>query len=94
MRNYYYCKPKGADPHTSNVLLILAVALILLVIPSLFSTEPEDEVEASMDMSPFVAPIMVIVILLLVSFLGSSRKKVYVKPPWCGCNHACYCYGG
>ncbi|OIW05612.1 hypothetical protein TanjilG_23398 [Lupinus angustifolius] len=94
MGNYYYCKPRGGDPHTSNVLVILAVALILLVIPSLFSSESEDEAEESMNMSPFVAPIMVIVILLLVSFLGSSRKKVYAKPPWCGCNHACYCYGG
>ncbi|KAF1884950.1 hypothetical protein Lal_00028839 [Lupinus albus] len=75
MGNYYYCKQRGGDPHTSNVLVILAVALVLLCIPCLFSSEPKEEVEESMDMSAFVVPIIVIVILLLVSFLGSSRKK-------------------
>ncbi|KAE9620266.1 hypothetical protein Lalb_Chr01g0001301 [Lupinus albus] len=71
MENYYYGKPRGSDPHTSNVVVILMVTLILLCIPWLFSSEPEEE--EVMDLSPFVAPILIVVILLLVTFLGSSR---------------------
>ncbi|CAK8576864.1 unnamed protein product [Lathyrus sativus] len=89
---YYYCKPRANDTHTSNVVLILAVALVLLAIPKLFSGEQEEEAEEESGSSPFVVPIIVILILLMVSWLGSSRKRVYAKPRYCHCTHACYCY--
>ncbi|CAL0329340.1 unnamed protein product [Lupinus luteus] len=60
----------GGDPHTSNVVVFLLVTLILLFIPWFFSSEPE--AEEVMDLSPFVAPILIVVILLLITFLGSS----------------------
>ncbi|KEH30592.1 transmembrane protein, putative [Medicago truncatula] len=71
---YYYCKPRANDTHTSNVVLFLAVALILLVIPKLFSSEPEEEVEVESGSSPFVLPILVLLMVLLVSWLGSSSS--------------------
>ncbi|RHN61612.1 hypothetical protein MtrunA17_Chr4g0038541 [Medicago truncatula] len=89
---YYYCKPRANDTHTSNVVLFLAVALILLVIPKLFSSEPEEEVEVESGSSPFVLPILVLLMVLLVSWLGSSSKRVCAKPRYCYCTHACYCY--
>lgn len=92
LMGYYYCKPRACDARTPNVVLILAVALILLAIPKLFSSGPEEEDEPESSSSPFVVPILVILILLVVSWLGSPRRKVYVKPPYCRCTHACYCY--
>ncbi|KAL2329169.1 hypothetical protein Fmac_022596 [Flemingia macrophylla] len=77
---YYYCKPRPFDARTPNVVLILAVALILLFVPKLFSSEPEEE-EEPINLSPFVAPILVVLILLLLSFLGGSRKRISSLEP-------------
>ncbi|KAK2434965.1 hypothetical protein QL285_020059 [Trifolium repens] len=77
---YYYCKPRANDTHTSNVVLILAVALILLIAPKLFSSEPEEEVEVESGPSPLLVPILVIMIVVLISWLGSSGKRVCAKP--------------
>ncbi|TKY67773.1 hypothetical protein E2542_SST10669 [Spatholobus suberectus] len=82
---YYYCKPRPCDARTPNVVLILAVALILLCAPKLFSGEAEEEEEETNNTSPFVVPILIVLILLLLSLLGSSRRRVCVKPPYCRC---------
>lgn len=89
---YYYCKPRGYDTGTPNVVLILAVALVLLFIPKLFSGEAEEEEEEEGISSSFVVPILVLLIVLLLSWLGTPRRKVYAKPPYCHCMHACHCY--
>ncbi|KAK8463732.1 hypothetical protein PHAVU_011G026200 [Phaseolus vulgaris] len=77
---YYYYKPRPCDARTPNVVLILALALILLSAPKLFSSQPEEETKYT---SPFVALILIVLILLVLSLLGTSRRKVFVKPPFC-----------
>ncbi|CAJ1933895.1 unnamed protein product [Sphenostylis stenocarpa] len=79
---YYYCKPRPCDARTPNVVLILVLALILLCAPKLFSREEEEETNST---SPFVALILLVLILLVLSLLGTSRRKVSVKPPYCQC---------
>ncbi|KAK7341288.1 hypothetical protein VNO80_24214 [Phaseolus coccineus] len=87
---YYYYKPRPCDARTPNVVLILALSLILLSAPKLFSRQPEEEEETKYT-SPFVALILIVLILLVLSLLGTSRRKVFVKPPFCQCTYACYC---
>jgi len=88
---YYYYKPRPCDARTPNVVLILALALILLSAPKLFSSQPEEEEEETKYTSPFVALILIVLILLVLSLLGTSRRKVFVQPPFCQCTYACYC---
>ncbi|QCD88791.1 hypothetical protein DEO72_LG3g3342 [Vigna unguiculata] len=92
MGYYYTYKPRNGDARTPNVVLILVLALFLLSAPKLFSGQPEEEEETNYT-SPFVALILLVFILLLLSLLGTSRTKVVsFKPPYCHCTYACYCY--
>ncbi|KAK7352044.1 hypothetical protein VNO80_17460 [Phaseolus coccineus] len=89
----YYCyKRKTYSTHTSDVIVMLAVALVLLCLPWLFTREQVVVVEEKKtNWSALVTPILVLFILLLLSLIGTPRR-VYAKPTCYRCKHVCYCY--
>ncbi|BAT77562.1 hypothetical protein LR48_Vigan04g246400 [Vigna angularis] len=89
----YYCyKRRSCSTHTSDVIVMLAVALMLLCIPWLFTREQVVVVEEKKtNWSALITPILVLFILLLLSLIGSPRR-VYAKPTCYRCKHVCYCY--
>ncbi|KAK7409777.1 hypothetical protein VNO78_00082 [Psophocarpus tetragonolobus] len=90
----YYCyKRKAYSTHTSDVIGMLVVALMLLALPWLFTREQKLVVvkEKKTNWSALITPILVLLILLLLSLFG-SRRRLYVKPPCYRCKHVSYCY--
>ncbi|KAL5144204.1 hypothetical protein HKD37_06G014559 [Glycine soja] len=83
----YYCyKRKAYSTHTSDVIVMLAVALMLLGIPWLFTREQVVVVEEKKtNWSALITPILVLLILLLLSLIGTPRR-VYAKPMCYRCN--------
>ncbi|CAL5205686.1 unnamed protein product [Lathyrus oleraceus] len=76
--------------HTSDVVVMLVVALMFLGIPWLFSRSGSLVVVEENKNWP-LTPMLVLLILLLLSFIGRPRRA-YVKPICCRCKHVYYCY--
>ncbi|KAH1252044.1 hypothetical protein GmHk_04G009126 [Glycine max] len=83
----YYCYKRNYSTHTSDVIVMLAVALMLLGIPWLFTREQVVVVEEKKtNWSALITPILVLLILLLLSLIGTPRR-VYAKPTCYRCKH-------
>ncbi|TKY75470.1 hypothetical protein E2542_SST04238 [Spatholobus suberectus] len=86
----YYCyKRKAYSTHTTDVIVMLVVALMLLSIPWLFTREVVVVEEKKTNWSALVTPILVLLILLLLSLIGSPERVVYAKPKCYRCYSNC-----
>ncbi|KAJ7967208.1 Trithorax group protein like [Quillaja saponaria] len=94
----YCCRPKPTSNYGPNLLLILAVILILIGIPWLFKSEPVvvavEEKKGMINWPILAIPILLLLIVLWLSSMGTSKRGCVPlpPPPCCRCKMMCYCY--